>query len=120
LGPQDESVAVAAIRHALALGINWIDTAAIYGLGQSERVVGRALKDMPASQRPFVFTKYGLLWDERDRRAQPKRILRPDTSRKEAETSLTRLGLEKIDLCQIHWPPEVGGFSIEESWRAMA
>jgi len=119
-GPQDESSAVAAIRHALELGINWIDTAAIYGLGQSERLVGRALKEIPASRQPFVFTKCGLLWDERDRWAQPKRILRPDTLRKEAEASLTRLGLERIDLYQIHWPPEVDSAPIEESWGEMA
>jgi len=118
-GPQDESAAIAAIHHALALGINWIDTAAIYGLGQSERVVARALKDMPASQRPFVFTKCGLLWDERDRWAQPKRVLRPDTLRKEVEASLTRLGLERIDLYQIHWPPAVDSAPIEESWGEM-
>jgi aryl-alcohol dehydrogenase-like predicted oxidoreductase len=119
-GPQNESAAVAAIRHAAEMGINWIDTAAIYGLGQSEQLVGRALKEMPASERPFVFTKCGLLWDERDRQAQPKRILRPDTIRAEVEASLTRLGLERIDLYQIHWPPEVDSAPIDESWIEMA
>jgi aryl-alcohol dehydrogenase-like predicted oxidoreductase len=119
-GPQDESAAVAAIRRALELGINWIDTAAIYGLGQSERLIGRVLKEIPASRQPFVFTKCALLWDERDRWAQPKRILRPDTLRKEVEASLTRLGLERIDLYQIHWPPEVDSAPIEESWGEMA
>src|SRR3990170_9041232 len=65
-GPQDDADSIAAIRHAVARGVGWIDTAAVYGYGHSEEVVGRALADIPASERPLVFTKCGLLWDDRD------------------------------------------------------
>jgi len=91
-GPQDDTDSLAAMRHALELGINWIDTAAVYGLGHSEEVVGRLLRDVPARDRPLVFTKCGLVWDESDRTAEPRRVLRPDSIRKECETSLRRLG----------------------------
>jgi aryl-alcohol dehydrogenase-like predicted oxidoreductase len=119
-GPQDESAAIAAICHGVDIGINWIDTAPDYGIGQSERLVGRALKQIPAKQRPFVFTKCGQLRDEKGISGPPKRILRPDTIRKEIEASLTRLGLDRIDLYQIHWPPVVDSVPIEESWGEMA
>src|SRR6266481_2032356 len=62
-GPQDDAASIATMRHALELGINWIDTAAVYGLGHSEEVVGKLLRDLPQSERPFVFTKCGLTWD---------------------------------------------------------
>lgn len=119
-GPQDDSQSVAAIRHAVELGINWIDTAAVYGLGHSEEVVGRALKEIPAPDRPLVFTKCGYSWDEADRGATLRPTLRPDTLRAEAEASLRRLGLETIDLYQIHAPPQVESAPLEESWAAMA
>ena len=117
-GPQDDADSLAAMRHALELGINWIDTAAVYGLGHSEEVVGRLLRDLPVRDRPLVFTKCGLVWDESDRTAEPRRVLRPDSIRKECEASLRRLAVERIDLYQFHWPDETGT-PVEDSWQTM-
>jgi aryl-alcohol dehydrogenase-like predicted oxidoreductase len=117
-GPQDDGASLATMRHALDLGVNWIDTAAVYGLGHSEEVVGRLLRDIPPSQRPFVFTKCGLVWNENDRMRDPRRILTPDSIRRECEVSLRRLGIERIDLYQFHWPDETGT-PVEDSWAAM-
>jgi aryl-alcohol dehydrogenase-like predicted oxidoreductase len=117
-GPQDDRDSIAAIRRALELGINWIDTAAVYGLGHSEEVVGRALRELPTNDRPYVFTKCGLVWDRRDRTAPPRRVLRPDSIRRECEDSLRRLGVERIDLYQFHWPDESGAL-LEDSWQTM-
>jgi aryl-alcohol dehydrogenase-like predicted oxidoreductase len=103
-GPQDDAVSLATMRHALDLGVNWIDTAAVYGLGHSEEVVGRLLRELPPAQRPLVFTKGGLVWDESDRMALPRRVLPPASIRRECEASLRRLGVERIDLYQFHWP----------------
>src|SRR6266516_4750457 len=118
-GPQDDADSLATMRHALELGINWIDTAAVYGLGHSEEVVGRLLRELPAGERPLVFTKCGLVWDDRDRMAEAQRVLRPESIRKECEPSLRRLGVERIDLYQFHWPDETGT-PVEASWEAMA
>ena len=118
-GPQDDAVSIASMRHALELGINWIDTAAVYGLGHSEEVVGKLLRDLPASQRPLIFTKCGLTWDPGNPMQQAKRILKPETIRRECEDSLRRLGIERIDLYQFHWPDEMGT-PIEDSWGEMA
>ena len=118
-GPQDDDASLGAMRRALELGVNWIDTAAVYGLGHSEQVVGRLLRDLPAEERPFVFTKCGLVWDERDRMAPPRRVLRPDSIRTEVEASLRRLGVERIDLYQFHWSDETGT-PVEDSWDTMA
>jgi aryl-alcohol dehydrogenase-like predicted oxidoreductase len=117
-GPQDDAASVAAIRHAVGRGINWIDTAAIYGLGHSEEVVGQALRAMPADERPFVFTKCGLIADPARPFDDPIRTLAPDSIRHEAEASLRRLGVERIDLYQCHWPDAVGT-PVEETWGAM-
>lgn len=117
-GPQDDAESLATMRHALELGINWIDTAAVYGLGHSEEVVGRLLREIPASQRPLVFTKCGLSWDERNRMEQAKRVLKPESIRRECEASLRRLGVERIDLYQFHWPDE-SGTAVEDSWGEM-
>jgi len=117
-GPQDDADSLATMRHALELGINWIDTAAVYGLGHSEEVVGRLLRELRPADRPLVFTKCGLVWDERDRMAEARRILKPESIRKEAEASLRRLGVERIDLYQFHWPDEAGT-PVEDSWDAM-
>jgi len=117
-GPQDDADSLAAMRRALELGINWIDTAAVYGLGHSEEVVGRLLRELPAGERPLVFTKCGLVWDERNRMAEARRVLRPDSIRKECEASLRRLQIERIDLYQFHWPDEAGT-PVEDSWQAM-
>jgi aryl-alcohol dehydrogenase-like predicted oxidoreductase len=117
-GPQDDEASVAAIRHAVARGVNWIDTAAVYGYGHSEEVVGRALADIPAAERPYVFTKCGLNWNEEDRMEMPKRDSRPTRVREECEASLRRLRLERIDLYQFHWPDETGT-PVEDSWGEM-
>ena len=117
-GPQDDDESVATMRHAVELGVNWIDTAAVYGLGHSEEVVGRLLKELPASERPLVFTKCGLTWDANNPMQAAKRILKPETIRRECEASLRRLGVERIDLYQFHWPDETGT-PVEDSWGAM-
>jgi aryl-alcohol dehydrogenase-like predicted oxidoreductase len=117
-GAQDDDASVAAIRHAVEVGINWIDTAAVYGLGHSEEVVARALADLVPADRPLVFTKGGLVWDQRDRRRQPARIAAPASLRRELEDSLRRLRVERIDLYQLHWPPD-DETPLEEYWQAL-
>src|SRR3989440_3336554 len=82
-GPQDDSASIATMRHALDLGINWIDTAAVYGLGHSEEVVGHLLRELPQAEWPLIFTKCGLTWDPSDRMAEAQRVLKPETIRKE-------------------------------------
>jgi aryl-alcohol dehydrogenase-like predicted oxidoreductase len=118
-GPQDDDQSIAAMNRALELGVNWIDTAAVYGLGHSEEVVGRVLKQRKGADSPYVFTKCGLVWDAKDRTKEPRRILTPASIRKECEASLRRLGIERIDLYQFHWPDDDSGTSVEESWRMM-
>jgi aryl-alcohol dehydrogenase-like predicted oxidoreductase len=117
-GPQDDAESLAAMRRAIELGINWIDTAAVYGLGHSEEIVGRLLRGLPAADRPLVFTKCGLVWDEREPMKEPQRMLRPESIRRECEASLRRLGVERIDLYQFHWPDEAGT-PVEDSWSEM-
>ncbi len=110
-GPQDDEESIGAIQKALELGVNWIDTAAVYGLGHSEEVVARALDGLKA--RPFVFTKCGMVWDGSRTITQTLREIR-----RECEASLRRLKLDAIDLYQIHWPvPEE---EVEEGWATMA
>jgi aryl-alcohol dehydrogenase-like predicted oxidoreductase len=112
-GPQDDNESIAAIHRALDHGINWIDTAAIYGLGHSEEMVAKALKT--TSHKPLVFTKCSMRWHA-DRSIY--RSLRADSVREELENSLRRLNVETIDLYQIHWPnPEA---EIEEGWETLA
>jgi len=112
-GPQDDRESIAAIHRALDLGINWIDTAAGYGLGHSEEVVGQALSGM--SERPYIFTKCSLPWNER---GEIISSLKRDSIRRECEDSLRRLKLDAIDLYQIHWPrPEE---DLEEGWATLA
>jgi aryl-alcohol dehydrogenase-like predicted oxidoreductase len=118
-GPQDDARSIAAIREAVRRGVNWIDTAAIYGLGHSEEVVGRALREIPAAERPFVFTKGGMIPNPARPYDEPQRDLRPASIRREVEASLTRLGVERIDLYQFHWPDAIGT-PIEESWAEIA
>ncbi|MGC2648522.1 MAG: aldo/keto reductase, partial [Candidatus Sulfotelmatobacter sp.] len=115
-GSQDDNDSIAAIHRALELGVNWIDTAAVYGLGHSEEVVGRALKSWHGS-RPYVFTKCGLRWDAR---GQVEKVLSADSIRREAEDSLRRLSLDVIDLYQIHWPPDPDSPALEEGWSTLA
>jgi aryl-alcohol dehydrogenase-like predicted oxidoreductase len=112
-GPQDEGEAIAAILKALDLGINWIDTAAIYGCGHSEELLGMALKKTKI--RPIIATKCSLLWNEKKEKIG---CLKAESIRKECEDSLKRLGIETIDLYQMHWPdPEI---DLEEGWGEMA
>ena len=118
-GSQDDANSIAAIRHAIARGINWVDTAAIYGLGHSEEVVRRALRDIPAAERPYLFTKGGMVSDPARPFDEPQRSLRPDSIRNEVEASLRRLGVERIDLYQFHWPDAVGT-PVEDSWGEMS
>ncbi|MGC3991162.1 MAG: aldo/keto reductase [Chthoniobacteraceae bacterium] len=101
-GNQPDDDSIAAIHRALELGINWIDTAAVYGLGHSEEVVARALRDWK-EERPYVFTKCGMIWDDQ---GEIDYSLRADSIRRECENSLRRLGVEQIDLYQIHWPAD--------------
>ncbi len=117
-GPQDDDDSVRTIVRAVELGINWIDTASVYGHGHSEEVVGRALRQIPPGRRPAVFTKCGLVWDRNDPRGPAKRVARPDQLRRDCEDSLRRLGVDRIDLFQIHWPDE-SGVPAEESWGEM-
>ena len=117
-GRQDDSASIASIRHAIDHGINWIDTAAVYGLGHSEDIVGQALAEMPASERPFVFTKCGLVWDQTDRMVMPKKVGTSASIRAEVAASLRRLRTERIDLYQMHWPPQ-DGTRLEEYWQTL-
>jgi aryl-alcohol dehydrogenase-like predicted oxidoreductase len=111
-GEQDDKTSVAAIHRALELGLNWIDTAAVYGMGHSEQIVGFALQTW-SGVRPYVFTKCGLRWDEH---GYVHRSLSANSIRRECEDSLRRLSVEVIDLYQIHWPTD----DLEEGWSALA
>jgi aryl-alcohol dehydrogenase-like predicted oxidoreductase len=115
-GSQNDNDSVAAIHRSLELGVNWIDTAAIYGLGHSEEVVARALKEW-SGPKPYVFTKCGLIGDKD---GNPQKILKADSIRREVEASLRRLQVDVIDLYQIHWPPDPDSPDLEEAWWAMA
>src|ERR1700726_4235757 len=120
-GPQNDKDSIEAIHAGLDRGLNWIDTAAVYGLGHSESVVGSAVHDLKT--RPYIFTKCSLVWDES---GNISHNLQADSLRREAEASLSRLGIDAIDLYQIHWPAWKGGpesaspGSIEEAVGALA
>ncbi len=115
-GSQDDNDSIAAIHRSLELGVNWIDTAAVYGLGHSEEVVARALKTWPRP-RPYIFTKCGRLWDEH---GNVRGGLGADSIRREIEDSLRRLATDVIDLYQIHWPPNPDSPQLEEGWSTLA
>src|SRR5512143_337376 len=115
-GPQNDDDSIAAIRRSLDLGVNWIDTAAVYGLGHSEEIVSRALAGRSGVQ-PYVFTKCGLRWNAQGR---VYRSLKATSVRQECEASLRRLRIDVIDLYQIHWPPEDDGQELEEGWAELA
>src|SRR5271169_3563742 len=115
-GSQDDNESIAAIHRALELGVNWIDTAAVYGLGHSEEVVGRALKSW-RGPRPYVFTKCGL---RADANGDVQKVLTADSIRGEVEDSLRRLSVDVIDLYQIHWPPDPDSPELEEGWSILA
>jgi len=118
-GDQDDRESTAAIHRAIELGINWVDTAAVYGVGHSEEVLARALKELGPSRRPYVFTKCSLL---RDAHGQPVHSLKRDSIRREVEGSLRRLQVDALDLYQIHrpaLPPEGPAPDIEEGWSTL-
>jgi len=115
-GAQDDADSIAAIHRALELGVNWIDTAAVYGLGHSEEIVARALKEW-RGPRPYVFTKCVLRWNE-NRKIWKE--FSPESIRRECEDSLRRLQVESIDLYQMHWPPDEDKPGIEEAWQTLA
>lgn len=116
-GPVDDADSIAAIRHAVENGVNWVDTAAVYGLGHSEEVVSRALSPWQIGEEVFVFTKCGRPLNEATNEIGFD--LRPETMRAECEASLRRLGFERIDLFQLHWPDRETGTPIEDSWGTM-
>jgi aryl-alcohol dehydrogenase-like predicted oxidoreductase len=112
-GPQDDAESIKTIHEALDRGVNWIDTAAAYGLGHSEEVVARAVGER--REKPFVFTKCGIVWDENE---TISRTIQGDSIRREIESSLKRLDTDVIDLYQIHWPtPDE---KVEEGWATLA
>ena len=115
-GSQDDDDSIAAIHRALEIGVNWIDTAAVYGLGHSEEVVARARKSWQGP-KPYVFTKCGLRWDAR---GNVQKVLGADSIRGEVEDSLRRLSVDVIDLYQIHWPPDPDSPALEEGWSTLA
>ena len=118
-GNQDDTQSIGAIRKAVESGVNWIDTAAVYGLGHSEEVVATALAGLPEADRPYVFTKGGLVWDPADRSAAPRRVGAPASLRGEVEASLRRLRVDRIDLYQMHWPDQ-DGTRVQEYWQTFA
>ena len=107
------------MRRAIELGINWFDTAGVYGHGHSEEVCGRFLREVSDDQRPLVFTKCGPTWEDRDPFKEEPSDLSPANIRRQCEDSLRRLGVERLDLLQFHWPDD-GTVPIEESWTEMA
>lgn len=112
-GAQDDQASIRAIQRAIDLGVNWIDTAAIYGMGHSEEIVGKAVKE--SREKPYIFTKCSLVWNDK---WEASNNLHAASIRREVEASLKRLDVEVIDLYQIHWPqPDA---DIEEGWQAVA
>lgn len=114
----DDDESIQAIRFAVESGINWVDTAAFYGQGHSEEVVGRALEPWKASGGVYIFTKCGLRWTGADRDEAPTNNLTPESIRYECDQSLKRLGVERIDLLQFHWPDTLGT-PVEDSWGTL-
>ena len=115
-GPQEDNDSIAAIHRSLELGVNWIDTAAVYGLGHSEEVVARALQQWNG-KRPYVFTKCAMRWDKK---GHVTKVHTAQSIREECDASLRRLQVDVIDLYQMHWPPEDNGPGLEEAWSTMA
>jgi aryl-alcohol dehydrogenase-like predicted oxidoreductase len=116
-GPQDDDESIAALHKAFDAGVTWVDTAAVYGLGHSEEVVGQVLRERAGGE--LVFTKCGRPWYGREHN-EPTYALRPETIRFELEQSLKRLGTDHVDLYQFHWPDTTTGTPVEESWGTMA
>jgi len=122
-GPQDDWQSIATIRRAVRHGVNWIDTAAVFGLGHAEKIIARALRAIPGRDRPYIFTRCGLVWDDL---GNVSHNLTPESIRAQAEASLRRLDVDCIDLYQIGWPvwptvyPAGTSGSVEEAWDVMA
>lgn len=119
-GLQDDAQSIAAIRRGVERGINWIDTAPVYGLGHAENIVAKALKEIGRVRRPLVFTKCGLVWNHEK---NVRHCLKTDSIRMEVDACLQRLQTDVLDLCQIHWPSFPPGSSapdIEEAWTVLA
>jgi len=116
-GPQADEDSIATIHRAIELGVNWIDTASVYGLGHGERIVGRALAALPEADRPYVFTKVAL--DRLDEHHDYIPSDEPVDVRAELEQSLRYLGLDSVDLYQVHWPPQVTPGRLEDYWQTM-
>ncbi|MHB8731463.1 MAG: aldo/keto reductase [bacterium] len=121
LGPADDQESINTIRHAVESGINWVDTAPIYGMGHSEEVTGRALRPWRGGEQVYIFSKCGMTWPAGGGAAfnAIKRDLSPASIRTECEQSLRRLGVERIDLYQFHWPDDSTGTAVEDSWGTM-
>ena len=115
-GPQDDNNSIKAINRALEIGINWIDTAAVYGCGHSEEVVAKALNNW-TGERPYVFTKCILQWDDNGKIFQN---YKPESIRQECEDSLRRLETDVLDLYQLHWPPSENETLIDAAWEMMS
>ena len=115
-GKQEVSDSVAAIKRSLELGVNWIDTAAVYGLGHSEEIVAKAVKQW-GGPRPYIFTKCIMVWDEQ---RKVRKEFSPESIRRECEGSLRRLQADTIDLYQMHWPPANNALGLEEAWQTLA
>lgn len=117
-GPVDDQESIATIRHGIQSGINWVDTAPVYGKGHSEEIVGRAIEPFKAGEEVYVFTKCGRNYYGSDRKISSD--LRPATIRMECDQSLRRMKVERIDLLQFHWPDPDTGTPLEESWATLA
>lgn len=115
-GAQDDKKSIEAIHKALDMGVNWIDTAAVYGTGHSEEIVAKALSEY-SGDKPYVFTKCVMRWDEN---GHVRKVHEPDSIREECEDSLRRLKVDAIDLYQMHWPPEDDDDKIKGAWEMMA
>jgi aryl-alcohol dehydrogenase-like predicted oxidoreductase len=115
-GAQEDADSIAAIHRSLELGVNWIDTAAVYGLGHSEKVVAQALKQWRGA-KPYIFSKCSRTWDAAGKIGSNHSS---ESIRKECESSLQRLEVDSIDLYQMHWPPSDNGAQLEEAWQTMA
>ena len=118
-GEQSDTDSLAAARAAVEAGVNWIDTAPVYGRGLAEELVGQVLRDFAEPDRPLVFTKAGLGWDDADPRGEPVRTGDPARIRREVDESLRRLGVERIDLFQMHWPP-LDHYTVADYWPVFA
>lgn len=115
-GEQDDKESIKAIQKALDMGVNWIDTAPVYGIGHSEEIVAKALSEY-SGHKPYVFTKCSMRWDEN---GHVSKVHDPESIREEVENSLRRLNVDVLDLWQMHWPPEDDNDKIKPAWEMMA